>query len=136
MLLVPDPCCDLSIGAIDMLVGLGGPHAAVKDFLEVEIEVKLQILWFLLEPCVLLLLPGPALEDERIEAEDAHHFLHVLGRMCRTQRGTSGGGWGLYAVDGGGRGGGLDYERGVDGLRLDADIVFHLVVVVVFRIGR
>ena len=113
MLLVSDPWL-LSIGAIHVLLGLGRPHALLEDVLEVKVEVELQILWLLLQPRVLLLLPGPAFEDEWIKAENAHHLLHVLGGMCRTQRGTSGGCWGLYAVTCE-RSGGLDYERGVDG---------------------
>ena len=114
MLLLPDPCF-LSIRVTDMVLGLGGPHALFEDVIEVELEVKLQILWLLLQPRVFLLLPGPSFKDEGIEAKDAHHLLHVLCRMGRTQRGTSGGGWSLYAVAND-RDGGLDYERGVDGL--------------------
>jgi hypothetical protein len=68
VLLIPDPCF-LSIGAIDVLLGLGGPHALLEDVFEVKVEVKLQILWLLLQPRVLLLLPGPSFEDEGIEAE-------------------------------------------------------------------
>jgi len=110
---IPSPWF-LSIRGIDMLLGLGRPHALLEDVREVKVEVELEILWLLLQPRVLLLLPSTALEDEWIEAEDTHHFLHVLGGVCRTQRGTSGGGWGLYAV-GHKWSWGLDYERGVEG---------------------
>ena len=113
MLLIPDPCF-LSVRAIGVLLGLRGPHALLEDVSEVKVEVKLQILWLLLQPRVLLLLPRSSFKDKGIEAKDTHHFLHVLRRMGRTQRGTSNGGWGLYAVTSG-RSGGLDYERGVDG---------------------
>jgi len=97
MLLISDPCF-LSVRAIGVLLGLRGPHALFEDVSEVKVEVKLQILWFLLQPRVLLLLPRPSFKDEGIEAKDAHHLLHVLRRMGRTQRGTSSGGRGLYAV--------------------------------------
>lgn len=109
----PDPCF-LPVCAIDMLLRLGGPHALLKDVFEVKVEVKLQIFWLLLQPRVLLLMPGSSFEDEGVEAEDAHHLLHVLGRMGRAQRGTSHGGWSLYAgANEGDRS--LDYERGIDG---------------------
>ena len=85
VLLIPDSPCFLSIRAIDVLLGLGGPHALVEDSCEVKVEVKLQILWLLLQPRVFLLLPGPSFKDEGIEAEDAHHFLHIFCRMGRTQ---------------------------------------------------
>jgi len=42
--------------------------------------------------------------------------------MGRTQRGTSDGGRGLYAVTNE-RSGGLDYEGSIDGFRFDADVV-------------
>lgn len=112
MLVDPSPRL-LSICAMDMLLGLGRPHALLEDVPEVEIELELDILWLLLQPSVLLLLPSTALEDEWIEAEDTHHFLHVFRGVCRTQRGTSRGGWGLHAVGQKWRGG-LDYERGVE----------------------
>lgn len=113
MLLSPDPCF-LFVRAIGLLLGLRGPHALLKDVSEVKVEVKLQIFWFLLQPCVFLLLPRSSFKDKGIEAKDAHHLLHVLRRMGRAQRGASSGGWGLYAVTNE-RSGGLDYES-VDGL--------------------
>lgn len=84
VVLIPD-LCSLSTCAIDMFLGVGGPHTLLEDVFEVEIEVKLQKLWLLLQSRVLLLLPGPSFEDEGIEAEDSHHLLHILGRMRRTQ---------------------------------------------------
>lgn len=111
-----------SIAVIDLFFGLRRPHALLENVLEVEIEVELQILWLLLQPRVLFLLPGASLEDEGIEAENAHHLLHVLRGVGRTQRGTSDGGRGLYAVAGEGSGG-LDDKRGIDGFRFYADIV-------------
>ena len=113
VLLIPGPRF-LSIGSIGMLLGLRGPHTLFKDVSEIEIKVKLEIFWLLLQPRVFLLRPGRSFEDEGVEAEDAHHLLHVLGRMGRTQRGASGGGLCLYAVANE-RGGGLDYERGIGG---------------------
>lgn len=113
MLLVLDSWL-LAIGPIDMLLGFGRPHALFEDVLEVKVEVELQILWFLLQPRVFLLLPRAAFEDEWIQTENAHHLLHILGRMGCTQRGTSGGGWRLYA-GAHKRRGGLDDERSVDG---------------------
>lgn len=116
-----------SIGAIEVLFGLRGPHTLVKDVLEVKLEVKLQKLWFLLQPRVFLLLPGSSLEDEGVETKDTHHLLHILGRVGRTQRGTSDGGRGLFTVCNDGDGG-LDDKRGIGGFRLDADIVPLVVV--------
>ena len=96
VLVVPRPqLLQVSIGAIDMLLGLERPDALLKGIPKVKVEVELEVLWLLLQPCVLLLLPSAAIEDKWIGAEDTHHFLHVLSSMCRTQRGTSGGGWGL-----------------------------------------
>ena len=115
-----------------------GPRFLPKDVSEIEIEVKLGIFWLLLQPCVFLLWPGRSFEDEGVETEDAHHLLHVLGRIGRTQRGISGGGLCLYAVTNE-RGGGLNYERGIGGFRFYANIVplvLRLILVLVPRVGR
>ena len=71
----------LPIGAIGVSFWPGRPHALLKDVFEVKFEVELQKFWFLLQACVLFLLPRASFEDEGIEAEDAHHLLHILCRM-------------------------------------------------------
>jgi len=69
-----------------MFFWLRRPHALLENVFEIKFKVELQILWLLLQPSVIFLLPGPAFEDERIEAKEAIiFFISLVAWVARSE---------------------------------------------------